>query len=610
MTSKMINLKFLLAIAVTAMFVAAVACGDDDEPTPVPAAAVAPAAPAAPAAPPPTPRPVPTTDTSGLVNAQQTAVAVAAALARTQAEEAARRGLVDLPALQAPAAALAATASGDQILEFVADCCGTGPWFPWGGAKVRNYARWTTMPAFMYDKDSNLTQGVATGYTLSDDGRTYTIHINPDAVFHDGSKITAGDVKRSYEYQFLPQNQQGWGSTVTIAWRLVEGADAVIDGDRDDATGIVVVDDETLEINLKQATPSFPGRLAVYLQGIFKSDGAWDDPNYWLHPVGAGPYTYVGDDENNTITLTVADNWWGDPPTIQGANGRWMTDANVKLVMFENGDIDIMAGFPAETPGVFESSHPVFNSLVGPVPTNSVYWARLVTSRPPLDDINIRKALMHAIDFDLTTEAIIGVGGNPARGLLQSSIECWDPNFKGYEYDPEKARAFLAASKYGTAENVPRLAIITYPGYWALYHQAWQAAWKEVLGIDMKIVMFGSGDEVPPDINMTASSGGAHVPDVGYLMFGLAHTEGLGSSHIDDELDAMIERANALPLDDPGRCAAYQEAERTFMDRAYTIPMHQGDFHWLVNPWVQGFETSANFDFATMPFMKIGEKTR
>ena len=214
---------------------------------------------------------------------------------------------------------------GDQFLHYISDAGAGSPWFVWSGSRTHHYAAYVYMTAFLYDKDSKLSQGFATGYTVSDDGKTYTVHINPDAIFTDGTKLTAAAAKRAYEFSFQPVNQQGWGSTITVIWNTVEGTDPVIDGEREDATGIVVVDEETLQFNLKQATPNFPGRLAVYLNGMFKADLAWEDPDFFLNPVGVGPYTASSDTTNNTITLTATDNWWGDRPIIRSALGRWAT---------------------------------------------------------------------------------------------------------------------------------------------------------------------------------------------------------------------------------------------------------------------------------------------
>ena len=73
-------------------------------------------------------------------------------------------------------------------------------------------------------------------------------------------------------------------------------------------------------------------------------------------------------------------------------------------------------------------------------------------------------------------------------------------------------------------------------------------------------------------------------------------------------LDALMEYARSLPLDDPERCAAFQAVEEEYMDKVYMMPIRWvGGVRWLVQPWVVGFESSANLDINTLPWMYILE---
>ena len=279
------------------------------------------------------------------------------------------------------------------------------------------------------------------------------------------------------------------------------------------------------------------------------------------------------------------------------------------MILFENGEVDITIASAGKLPTVHEPSHPM-NKYITKIPNTGMYFARINTSKPPFDDVNLRRALAHSVDFDKTTKAVIGAGGIRMTGVLQSSIECWDPDFKGYAYDVEMAKIYLAQSKYKTAENVPMIGIRSYPGHWNLWFTAWQAQWKENLGIAMNVHVMEQGQELPADINMYASSAGAMVPDPSFLLSAVSHSTGLGAQHIDDELDAKIEVLEALPLDDPGRCETAQEIEREFWDKVYLMPMHASNFNFLVQPWVLGFGAGNGIDFTTLPFMKIGVKDR
>ena len=170
----------------------------------------------------------------------------------------------------------------------------------------------------------------------------------------------------------------------------------------------------------------------------------------------------------------------------------------------------------------------------------------------------------------------------------------------------------IASDACSVGANVPLLQVASRPNspQWNNTMTAWQSAWKDELGIEFKIHLIERGAETPPDINILRDSWGAYIPDPGFLLDLIVHTKTAGVMHVNDPLDAKLDAANAMGLADPGRCAAFQEVDREFMENYYILPMTQVIYMFLVNPWVLGFETSVNNDFGSLPFMKLGERTR
>ena len=127
------------------------------------------------------------------------------------------------------------------------------PPFREGGGDRAHYP-WIFMQPFHFASianDMELRQGVATGYSVSDDGTEYLLHINPDAVFQNGRSITAADIKDAWEFAAYPDNQVGWGA-ILLHSRAIQGMDALEAGDATEASGLTVVDDLTLSMKLKQ----------------------------------------------------------------------------------------------------------------------------------------------------------------------------------------------------------------------------------------------------------------------------------------------------------------------------------------------------------------------
>ena len=594
--SRLIKPRFLLVLALTAVLTAALACASEDDPTAAPTAPAARAAPAAPA--------VPTPD------AAARAKAVAEAELTELVVVAGQR--VEIPKRVAPAAALAGTAVGEQTISTAN--AGLGNIKPYAeGGRNRTWMTWVFMPAFLYDNKNELVQGFATAYTLSEDGKTLTLHINPDATWNDGSKLTADEVKLAWEWGMRPDQVSGWGGTPRYVFKALEGGEAAAAGETEDVTGITALDAETIQVQYIERVAVAPFQFSNFLTGVFKPEGAEElGEEYWLAPVGLGPYSHTAAPQEN-ITMVATPNYWEEQPIVTSHLALHIAEPSTQLLMFENGDLDTIYARPGLQPTVHDPSHPM-NPYVRDMPYSGLsMFVRYNTAREPFQDINVRKALAHAINMDKIVPAVFGAAGHRGGGgILQEDLRCYDPNFKPWSYDPEAAKMYLSQSEYKTGDKVPTIKIQSRPGstQFNLVMQAWQEAWKDNLGVEFKITLVETGGEIPPDMNMRIASSGAGIPDPVDFMSRVVHTRGTGQMHINDELDALMETAEAMNLDDPGRCDIAQKIDREFMEQYYIVPIIRVDYMFLAQPWVLGWETSVNNDIATLPFVKIGVKDR
>jgi len=94
---------------------------------------------------------------------------------------------------------------------------------------------------------------LASGYTQSEDGRTYTFTLNPDARWHDGEDVTADDVKFTIELLGHPEYTGSNASDVLA----IEGAEEYQAGEADEVSGAVVLDEDTIQITLKNLDVSW-----------------------------------------------------------------------------------------------------------------------------------------------------------------------------------------------------------------------------------------------------------------------------------------------------------------------------------------------------------------
>ena len=154
-------------------------------------------------------------------------------------------------------------------------------------------------------------------------------------------------------------------------------------------------------------------------------------------------------------------NWWGEPTLLDGIESTTIRDFQTMLLMFENDEIDLALNLGGPSAVLLRKSQPeAFREI--PI---SAFWAMyFVTEKEPVDDVNLRRALMSVIEWEKVAEIAWEGEQAPsnAGSPMAPAYQCYDANFQPYPFNPERAKEFLAASKYGpTGETVPKIRILT-----------------------------------------------------------------------------------------------------------------------------------------------------
>ena len=517
--------------------------------------------------------------------------------------------------------ALPADAADDQTLHWVSEGgCGRGP-FPgidFGGPCAIGTPFLT---GFLMDTEGNLLPGLFTDYDVNDDNTVFSFHIDPRAVWSDGKSVTAQDFVDWYNFIFNP-DRADWPRTYNFG--PVAGMDEYADGETDTWEGFQAIDDKTLEITLSFSQGWFPSRMAWRWsaparvdQFQFILDGDYETAQDQWGAMGdmffrganaadlivSGPFkpTWLNPEPDALYTFERNPMWWReDVPYLTGGEGTTIRDFQTMLLMFENGEIDValnLSGPPAvllrnERPEVFRQK-PSFGF--------AAQW--MDVEKEPMDDINLRKALLYSIEWEKVAD-VAWEGQFPAMNggtILTPNMLCFDPDYKPYAFDPEKALEYLAQSKYGpTGETVPKIRVFTGGSDPSRIRAAQiiQEMWRVNLGIeDVEIknveAEFVDGEGL---VGMRVSSSGAALPIPALVFEGVAHSRAGGAQNFshwsNPDLDAKIDALLAKDPTEAGYCDEAQEIHEAIMDAAIVMPTA----HWLsfyqVQNWLSGFNTS------------------
>jgi len=303
-----------------------------------------------------------------------------------------------------------------------------------------------------YGDSTELVPGLAAEMPqVSDDGLTYTFALRegvsfvlPDGTVH--REMVAQDVVHSLNRLLNPNLTPTPSPVAGSFFTLIDGAQAVVDGEADEATGLVVVDDQTVEMTITQPDLTFLNILALPFASIVPADLAGEDTEaFAAEPVGTGPYTLESYTVGQSAMFVRNPHYWGDPAANGGIEFRVGIDANTAVQQVEANLLDIM-GDPVPA-GVITSlrENPEYTDRLAIVNQVAVNYLSIDTTPPdggPLADVRVRQAMNHAIDKENILQLMRG-RGVVAHCIYPPELPGHNPECLPYGYDPDRAMELL-----------------------------------------------------------------------------------------------------------------------------------------------------------------------
>ncbi len=472
------------------------------------------------------------------------------------------------------------------------------------------------MPFFIRDAENNIHPWLATGWDVSDDGLEYSIHIEPGAVWSDGSPVTAADAKAYFEFAMSP-DCVGCRVSGHSALQLIEGAPAVVSGDATEITGLEAVDEKTLLIRLTAPKPLLLDTLAHYSTGIAKAEDMQKGENWSADGSGRvnGPFMIeTWDPDTKEFELVQNPAWWGEKqPIIERITVSEAADENISFIMWQNDEVDAVQWL-TNIREPLRANEPD-NFYLIPYATNFFYAAW--TELEPMDDLNVRRALVHAVDWEAAINAAWEGFRNERvmTGHLTPELQCYkEGNWPDFGFNPELAKEELAASKYGSAENLPLIRITTNgesPNY-IRTAEIMAEQWKTNLGITNVEIRSGSIDawgQEAEEVQLRRLSAGAVIPQDAEFIISLydRYSSDQYSAIDDPELDALIQELRTISPEADNYCAAVQEAEAKMLGNYHIFPMIWDLYEYNVKSWVKNFSTNVDNNWTGLLDMYIAE---
>ncbi|HEX2765125.1 MAG TPA: ABC transporter substrate-binding protein [Candidatus Limnocylindria bacterium] len=303
-----------------------------------------------------------------------------------------------------------------------------------------------------YDDGTTLVPVLAEAMPeVSPDGLTYTFVLRPGVNFvkPDGSvlrEMTADDVVYSLNRVLNPNLTPTPSPVASSFFAQIEGGQAVLDGEAHEATGVVAVDDRTVEITILSPNRAFLNVLAMTFGSVVpEGEAGTDTAAFSAAPIGTGPYYMASYTAGQAAHFVRNPHYWGPAPAIAEVEYEVGVDTVTQTQRAQANTLDLM-GDSIPTGSLPEvRDDPEYAERLIEEATVAVSYVSIdaTIEDPPLNDVRVRQAINHAIDKE-NLVAVVGGRGEPANCIFPPAISAHDPGCQPYDYNPERARELLA----------------------------------------------------------------------------------------------------------------------------------------------------------------------
>jgi oligopeptide transport system substrate-binding protein len=423
-------------------------------------------------------------------------------------------------------------------------------------------------------KDLSPRPGMALKWSVSPDGLVYTFMLR-DARWTDGMSVTADDFVYAWKRVLNPKT----GARYAQQLFYLKNGEAYNKGRIADfgQVGVKAIGPKTLQVTLRCPTAYFLELTSFYTLYPIPRWAVETHGSDWAKPgkiVSNGPFRLAAWVPLRELVLEKNPVYW-DAASVRLSQAVFLPtdDVNTAYKQFLAGETDWVPTVPPAQIDAARTRPEYYAS-----PYLGTYYFRLNVTRPPVNDVRVRRALALAVDREALTKFVTKAGEIPHGGFVPAGVRGYEGP-AGFGFDPAAARKLLAEAGYPEGRGFPKTELLYNTNeLHRVIAQAVQQMWKETLGIQVDLVNVEwkvyLARQAALDYQIARAGWiGDYVDPNTFLDLWVSGGGNNQTGWSNRRYDALIDQAACKIVNRRDRIRALKEAEGLLLDEAPVLPL-------------------------------------
>ncbi len=445
------------------------------------------------------------------------------------------------------------------------------------------------------DQSAIVVPWLASEVIPENEGMRFRFRLRPGVRFHDGRRVTARDVR--YSYERLLQSRE---SVSRYQLSPIRGARRLLDGDASDLEGFHIVSPSEFFIDLEEPVSFFPALIsyqacAIVPEGTTRFGGNWREGS-----IGTGPFRIAAFEPGKRLEIERNPTYWREGfPKSEAIVFRFGVSPEEIRSDFLAGRLSVASDLlPADAEALRRD--PRFASGYRESPRLTTYFVAFNIHRGVLQDLAVRRSLVHAVDVPGLIRRTLGSLAIPAAGLIPPGLLGHStPTVRERPSVPGK-RADPSSGEHTVSRETVELSAAVHPVFWGEYAEFFEglaAAFREI-GFLIHPVNSNMAEYLEAQdgrVDLMIGRWNADYPDADTFTWILRSREGIiGPLCGGPETDQLAARGRT-EVDHRARHSIYRQIEEHVAREALLLPLFHEQVYRFVRPEVEGLQLGLSF---------------